>query len=600
MPLRDDLLNPIAGDIPSGANLRYDPVFDKIKEARREEDDAPQGDWQRERKVADYKLVVKLASDTLATRTKDLQLAAWLTEALLHQEGFSGLRQGLDLIKGLIEKFWDTLYPEAEDGDLELRAAPVEWVGTRLDDALRKTPITRSGLSYYKYKESRTVGYEADAAENEQKQQARAAAIADGKTTADDFDKESAATATAQYEAWLAALDGSRESLDALAVLCEEKFGNYTPGFSQLRAALEEVRHIVNQIVQKRLEQEGRTPAAEGEPEPETGADIVAEDSGTAAAPARRRAAVVGLEPQDVDDAAVRLAAIARFLRQQDAYSPGPYLLLRGYRWGELRGYGENPDPMMLAAPSSETRQKIRKLALEANWAELLEAAESAMTQPCGRAWLDLQRYVVRAAEQYGYPAIAQAVRSELCGLLRDLPQLPNWTLMDDTPAANAETQAWLKEITAPPPAPAEEASGLMMEEHAPEPVAPGEPAPPDTYTLALEAARTGHAADAIQMLADEIPRQQSGRARFHRTLQLAQICMMTGHEALAQPILEDLALAIESHKLEEWEASDVVAHPLAMLYRCLSKLDGDAVTKQKLYSRISRLDPVKALECVR
>src|SRR5690349_10419800 len=103
MPLRDDLLTPIAGDVPSGANLRYDPVFDKLKEARREEDDAPQGDWQRERKVADYKLVVKLASETLASRTKDLQLAAWLTEALLHQEGFSGLRQGLDLLRGLIE-----------------------------------------------------------------------------------------------------------------------------------------------------------------------------------------------------------------------------------------------------------------------------------------------------------------------------------------------------------------------------------------------------------------------------------------------------------------------------------------------------------------
>ena len=37
MPLRDDLLNPIPGDNPSGESLRYAPVFDKIKEARREE-----------------------------------------------------------------------------------------------------------------------------------------------------------------------------------------------------------------------------------------------------------------------------------------------------------------------------------------------------------------------------------------------------------------------------------------------------------------------------------------------------------------------------------------------------------------------------------
>src|SRR5258707_3186110 len=134
MPLLDDLLHPIPGDNPSGASLRYDPLYDKIKEARRRDDNAPQGDWQRERKAADYKQVVKLAGDALGTRTKDLQLAAWLTEALLHQEGFSGLRQGLDLLRGLIENFWDTLYPEIEDGDVELRAAPVAWVGTRLRD----------------------------------------------------------------------------------------------------------------------------------------------------------------------------------------------------------------------------------------------------------------------------------------------------------------------------------------------------------------------------------------------------------------------------------------------------------------------------------
>ncbi|PYT16350.1 MAG: hypothetical protein DMG59_10745 [Acidobacteria bacterium] len=297
-----------------------------------------------------------------------------------------------------------------------------------------------------------------------------------------------------------------------------------------------------------------------------------------------------------------RLGAVARFLRQQDPTNPSPYLMLRGYRWGELRGGGETPDPAMLVPPSTEVRQSIKRLSLEANWGELLEIAETAMAQPCGRAWLDLQRYVVRAAQEYGYLNIAAAVRSELRGLLADLPRLPEWTLMDDTPTANAETQAWLKEFTAPPAAshPSHPVMPEMTEDSAPEQVPPGEPAPPDTYTLALDAARSGRAADAIQILADEIPRQQSGRARFQRKLQLSQICMMTGHEALAQPILEELARSIDEHRLENWEASDVVAHPLALLYRCLNKLHGDAEVKQKLYARISRLDPVQALECAR
>lgn len=89
MPLREDLLTPIPGDNPSGPNLRYDPVYDQIKEARRE-DEGEQGVFHREAKKADVKLVIKLAGDTLATRSKDLQLAAWLTEALLRREGFPG------------------------------------------------------------------------------------------------------------------------------------------------------------------------------------------------------------------------------------------------------------------------------------------------------------------------------------------------------------------------------------------------------------------------------------------------------------------------------------------------------------------------------
>ncbi|MEO8050708.1 MAG: type VI secretion system protein TssA [Acidobacteriota bacterium] len=603
MPLRDDLLNPIPGDSPSGTNLRYAPIFDKIKEARRQDDDAPQGEWQRERKIADYKQVVKLAGDALASQSKDLQLAAWLTEAFLHQEGFSGLRQGLELLRGLVENFWDTLYPEIEDGDLELRSAPLEWAGTRLDDPTRKAPLTRGGFSYYKFKESRTVGSEEDAAQSEQKREAREQAIADGKVTFEEFEKDSAATPTAQYEGWVAALDGSLESIDTLRALCDEKFGNYAPSFTPLKTALEEVRNVANQILQKRLDQEGRRPEPEEvEDEPEA-ADDSWSDSGaaSAAAPARKKKAVAGLEPQDLDEVTPRLAAVARFLRQQDASGPAPYLLLRGYRWGEMRGYGDSPDPLLLIPPSSEVRQNIKRLSIEANWADVLEAAEAAMAEPCGRAWLDLQRYVVKAAEEWGYYNISKAVVSELRALLVDLPQLPQWTLMDDTPTANAETQVWIRDVVLPAPGNGTAAAAPSFSEPAAEEkVTPGEPAPPDTFTLALDAARGGRAADAIQMLSEDIARQQTGRARFHRKLQLAQICMMTSHEALAQPILEELARSIEAHKLEEWESSDAVAHPLAMLYRCLSKMEGDPGVKQRLYAQISRLDPVQALECAR
>src|SRR5918999_1745439 len=111
MALRDELLVPIPGSNPAGVELRYDPVYDKIKEARREDDDAPQGEWQTERKVADWPLVIKLTKDALSKKSKDLQLAVWLTEAMLRREGIAGLRAGLDLIDGMVDQYWDGLFP---------------------------------------------------------------------------------------------------------------------------------------------------------------------------------------------------------------------------------------------------------------------------------------------------------------------------------------------------------------------------------------------------------------------------------------------------------------------------------------------------------
>ena len=57
MPLREDILAPIPGENPSGIDLRYDTkllIHDKIKEARRQDDELAQGDWKSERKTSQF------------------------------------------------------------------------------------------------------------------------------------------------------------------------------------------------------------------------------------------------------------------------------------------------------------------------------------------------------------------------------------------------------------------------------------------------------------------------------------------------------------------------------------------------------------------
>ncbi|MEO0249746.1 MAG: type VI secretion system protein TssA, partial [candidate division WOR-3 bacterium] len=345
MPLRDDLLNPIPGENPCGENLRYSAIYDKIKEARREEDDAPQGEWRRERKVADYPLVIKLAGEALATKSKDLQIAAWLTEALIKTESFRGLRAGLDLIRGLIENFWEGLYPEIEDGDLELRAAPLEWLGTRMDSILKTLPITRTGASWYQYREARSVGYEEDA-DDAAKQEAREAAIAEGRMTGEEWDQAFNATPKEFYVELEATIDGSLETLEALSELCSNKFGDYSPSFAPMQATLEEIRHTVHNLLQKKQESEPDEDSVEIEVGAEETAteeeEMMVEAETQAARTARARAArgTVSAEPADREDAFRRVAAAAAFLRREDPYSATPYLLLRSLRFGEFRSAG--------------------------------------------------------------------------------------------------------------------------------------------------------------------------------------------------------------------------------------------------------------------
>src|SRR5208283_521342 len=170
------------------------------KEARSEDNDSgPLGEYM-ERKKADFLVVIKLAGDTLANQTKDLQLAAWLAEAHLRRDGYAVLPECLDLILQLQENFWDTLYPPIEDGTPELRATPQEWFAARCDYLLRRLPLTTGKLDWLKYRESRTVGYEQDTGSNDEKKRIRQEAVDEGKITAEEFDEDLTATPKPFYE----------------------------------------------------------------------------------------------------------------------------------------------------------------------------------------------------------------------------------------------------------------------------------------------------------------------------------------------------------------------------------------------------------------
>src|SRR5262249_17516582 len=107
------LLAPIPGDNPAGEPVPFD-FRKELDEARKEvnpesyPEDAPR---RPELKRADWPEILRLGQEILTEKSKDLMTAARLTEALVKLHGFPGCRDGLQLLRRLLDDCWDRLNP---------------------------------------------------------------------------------------------------------------------------------------------------------------------------------------------------------------------------------------------------------------------------------------------------------------------------------------------------------------------------------------------------------------------------------------------------------------------------------------------------------
>ncbi len=450
MPLREDLLEPIAGEDPSGPDLYYDKVFDQLKEARREDaDDIPAGDWTpAQQKKADYRQIIKLAGDALAKRSKDLRLADWLIESQFKIEGLPILVPGIRLIQSLEETFWPTIHPQIEDEtDMERRAIAVEGVANKLGTALRSMPLTKTGYGLVSYIESRAVGYEKDATTSS-KIEVRKDAIEHGKLTAEDFDQAFAATPKAFYVDTVAALEEAQEAARELDQFHDEKYGNDGPNLARLKSALDEVHGLASSLLHERRKTDPDPVPVVEQPAAEAGGEAAAE-AGSGFASGGETAgggnySGGSVQVSSLGEAYQLVVRSAELLFSASPTSPVAYLVCAGLRLGETRMQGEEPALGFAVGPTPEMRQTMRALAQKGAWAELLRSSIPILASPCARAWLDLHRYIWRAGQETGAEAISAAVEGTLRSLLAVRPEVRYWTLEDDTGAANHETQQWL------------------------------------------------------------------------------------------------------------------------------------------------------------
>jgi type VI secretion system protein ImpA len=112
----ESLLRPVSGDSPAGADVEYDPVYLELEKLAQGTPESVMGNETKPAVEPDWREVKKEALDLFA-RTRDLRVAMILTTALLKEDGLPGFADGLALVRGFLERLWDTFYPKLDPSD---------------------------------------------------------------------------------------------------------------------------------------------------------------------------------------------------------------------------------------------------------------------------------------------------------------------------------------------------------------------------------------------------------------------------------------------------------------------------------------------------
>ena len=329
------LLAPISEEKPSGEYLRYSGIYDEMSEARRSDKDVAQGEWQTEIKVADFRKVIELATPVLEKETKDLQITAWFSEALVNQHGFIGLRDSLQFTAKLLENFWETIHPEIDEGDMEGRANAISWMEEQASFAIKEAKITGyNGYSFYNFEDSKKFDFPdnielLDTAEQQKINELKAQAEKESRVTANKWREEMTNTRRVFCEEVNFLLNECWAAHNNLNRVIEEKFDlNQAPGLNKLKKSLDEVHSLVKKILEEKRQEE---PDEEIEVTEEGGVG----EEGSATVKVAGVATASGAI-QTRQDALKRLNDIAEFFRKTEPHSPISYLVQRAVKWGNM------------------------------------------------------------------------------------------------------------------------------------------------------------------------------------------------------------------------------------------------------------------------
>jgi type VI secretion system protein ImpA len=330
------LLAPVAGDAAAGTDLREDTspqsLYFRLRDARAEAraaERAMDSDDTATAAPPQWRTIRDLGIEAIAGRSKDLEIAAWLTEALLRCDGLIGFTAGVRLLRGLVEGFWDDLFPLPDEDGVATRVAPLvghnglTGEGT-LSQPLRKLPLYQrpdgAVMQYWQFEQSSELAKVVDPERRQQR-------IDAGIIPFDTADNEARAAGAAHFSALREQVSAAVEAWQALSTVLDARAGADSPPTSRVRDILDGLAAVIARYAGPEGE---ASPAGDAEAATSTGAP-------SPGLPAAASAAALASR----EEALRSLAAIAEFFRRTEPLSPLAYTLQEAVRrarmsWPEL------------------------------------------------------------------------------------------------------------------------------------------------------------------------------------------------------------------------------------------------------------------------
>lgn len=334
----DPILEPINDDSPTGEDLRADTshssVYYKIKSLRNEARSLERRRMRGESDVPPvetcWRALISLTIETLAQKSKDLELCAYLIEALIREHDFPGLHDGFRLTRELCERYWDNIFPLPDESGLESRVIylaglnGVDSEGTLIRPILM-CPLTAGETvppcSTAAYQRSQSL-----ASLSPDEQQAR---IEEGALSPEMVEVAVKETPVDFLTTQRQHIQTCLEEYGRLTSLLDEQCGEHAPHSSAINTALQTCEETLQYVAGSSLVQ---IPDTEEVDDPASEPNEEAAETPSEVRTSRVEAAQIKTRA----DALRCIELVADYFRRAEPHSPLSYAADQLVRWGSM------------------------------------------------------------------------------------------------------------------------------------------------------------------------------------------------------------------------------------------------------------------------